>query len=665
MALDFSNRDPKDPRGVATIAPYASKAFLPSRENDWSDFTTDANAAYQRGLKREVDVALVTLNNGDQFYAVQDVSGKPIDLIGERVSVDDAQVKRFKEQQTQAATAARKETRKYPGTDPRTGLPAIVTEYESGEPSYDSSGTAATRAGDTDWHTEGTPLPDGTTDNSRPIMARTVNGRKETRQPTAKELEDWNLAGQMTRNPGGKTDAQVQADKDKAEKEKREEAERNKPQVIPSTASGTSKQIGYLKPDGTIEWVENPNYNKPNPEAVSAPSNVRSIVYRDADGKLVTEKNPNYKPPSKVDKDPDTGEMIEITEDEDGKPLIRPVRREGTATPSPAATYPALQARAGQVSQTYTAKAQQIWDRHQRGEITQKERDTALEALTAQATSQISEINSVLSNSRAIWQDQITQRGHTITDASSRRTFASNIFSQIAQVASGAGTDKKGIGRNIVALAKLGMLLGEQSGGMKDSPEIDMPAAVKESRDFTLPGFSPPNAAGFGAAPGAMAPNAAASSEVGQPGDPSLADAEAERRSAAPASPVFRPRPPVDLAPASVPPVRDDWRMGDPGSDPETPISRAGTPTTTIKPDGTIVVNHANAMSPLASMGSRLQPRPSMGTPVAAGGRGLFDARSEAASMIGDGSDPEWAAAVQEAAGSLDEDVWGPGGRRA
>src|SRR4051794_1111285 len=88
MAFDFSNKDPKDPRGVKKVTPYATKIYLPSKENDWSDFTTDPSAAGQRGLTRTADAALVTLNNGDQYFAVQNESGKPIDLIGDSTGQD-------------------------------------------------------------------------------------------------------------------------------------------------------------------------------------------------------------------------------------------------------------------------------------------------------------------------------------------------------------------------------------------------------------------------------------------------------------------------------------------------------------------------------------------------------------------------------------------------
>jgi hypothetical protein len=64
---------------------------------------------------------------------------------------------------------------------------------------------------DTDWHPEGTPDGQGGYDNTRPIMARTVNGAKETRAPTSAELKDWNEAQQRSRNPNGLTDAEVQS----------------------------------------------------------------------------------------------------------------------------------------------------------------------------------------------------------------------------------------------------------------------------------------------------------------------------------------------------------------------------------------------------------------------------------------------------------------------
>lgn len=77
-------------------------------------------------------------------------------------------------------------------------------------------------AASSDWHTEGTPDGNGGSDNTRPIMVRTVNGKRETRQPTAAELKDWNEAGQMTRNPGGKTDAQIATEKKAAEDKARQ-----------------------------------------------------------------------------------------------------------------------------------------------------------------------------------------------------------------------------------------------------------------------------------------------------------------------------------------------------------------------------------------------------------------------------------------------------------
>lgn len=549
---------------------------------------------------------------------------------------------------------------------------------------------AASTTSDAEWHTEGRPDGQGGFDNSRPIMVRTVNGVRQTKEPNAKELEDWNLTGQMGRNPGGKTDAQIAAEQTAAETRQRQkdadaraEADRNKPQVIPGSANTTSKRVGFLQADGTIKWEENPNYNRPNPQPISAPPNVRSLVFLDADGKPVTEKNPAYRPPSKVDKDPETGQMIEITEDEDGKPVIRPVRREGTATPSPAAVYPQLQARAGEISQTYTKKAEEIWGRHQRGEITQKERDDELGQLTAQATTQMNEVNSVLSNSRAIWDDQIRQRSNTLTDDASRRQFASSILTEIGRVSSGSATDAAGIGRNVTALAKLGLLLGNAAGGMKESPEIEMPGAVKQARDFTLPGFSPPNAAGFGATPESITPSAAVPSGADVAAQNAATQAQSQAafeglgippsagsgpdfttpdgRFGIPAGQLGSPTPaPAIEAPSAGPPVRDDWRqpppVNEPGNDPTPPVSMDRR--IIIRPDATIEINHAPA-SPLAQMGSRLQPRPTMGTPVSAGGGGAFDLHGEAQAMIGDGSDPEWAAAVRDAAGSLEEQVWG------
>jgi hypothetical protein len=73
-----------------------------------------------------------------------------------------------------------------------------------------------------------------------------------------------------------------------------------------------------------------------------------------------------------------------------------------------------------------------------------------------------------------------------------------------------------------------------------------------------------------------------------------------------PSNPVFRPQPPVGMAPSS-------------------PLNRLG-----------------------ATIGQGMAGPP-QGVPVAAGGQGLFDPQAISLDMIGSNPDPEWAAAVARA----------------
>ena len=128
------------------------------------------------------------------------------------------------------------------------------------QPSQTFQQAQAREQKETDWHPEGTPDPNTPSgyDNSRPIMARTVNGQRETRAPNSAEPEGLNEAQQRSRNPGGLTDAD------------------SSPRWCRDPEHDLA-QIGAINPaTGQIAWAPNPNYQKEKPEPFAAPANQRS-----------------------------------------------------------------------------------------------------------------------------------------------------------------------------------------------------------------------------------------------------------------------------------------------------------------------------------------------------------------------------------------------------
>jgi hypothetical protein len=122
---------------------------------DWSDHkpeTAKQPSGYTRVRVRDIPFA-----DGRIVTVVLDEAGRPVAADGTPTApaqarvldqiTDPDQERRFKDQQTAAsreqAQAERKVVRTYTGTDPQTGRPAAVTEYESGPPKYEEIGAEA------------------------------------------------------------------------------------------------------------------------------------------------------------------------------------------------------------------------------------------------------------------------------------------------------------------------------------------------------------------------------------------------------------------------------------------------------------------------------------------------------------------------------------------
>lgn len=257
---------------------------------------------------------------------------------------------------------------------------------------------------------------------------------------------------------------------------------------VTTTDPATGKTRVFHVDPATGAEVQPPG---PAPQTISAPPNQKWISQRNAAGEIEFIRNQAYEPPSQIVKDPDTGTWIQITEDENGKPVSRRVTAETTIKP---AELPVLQAKYGEVAQGLGALAADLNRKRASGEITEKERSDAFAAGHQQATTQIAEINSILDNSRAVWSQEISQRGQTLSDTAGRRTAAVNMLQNAVStggsIATSAGPGHGAeIAGGVGALLNIGQRYAEGVGGMRESPEIPIPKALQQARDVSLPGF--------------------------------------------------------------------------------------------------------------------------------------------------------------------------------
>ena len=429
-----------------------------------------------------------------------------------------------------------------------------------------------------------------------------VNGKNLTKVTTAQDAPDGRREETYYEDPS--TGQRVQPPTQEPEKPA-------KPQVIASTLNTTSPRMGILvtAPDGTqsVQWAPNENYQNPDPKPISIPGNPRTIVWDDGPGKPIrTEKNAAYVKQSRIAKDEETGQWINITEDDDGEPVILPVDNRTTIKP---ADLPVLQSKFGEIASGLGQLAQDLNGRVARGELTAAQRREAWTAAYQQAQTQTSEINTILENSRAIWTGQVNQRGQTLQDTAGRRSYAANIFGQAAStgmnIATSAGPGHgKAIAAGVGALMNMGQRYAEGMGGFRESPEIPLPPALQQAQGINLPGYGPPG----GPPPGVVPPAPPGTGVSGPPPPPAPGGGQ---------PPLLPPPPPI------------------PGQSPMDPQA--------MMPPG---------ISPVAQLiGGQLQAGLGVGgAPVAAGGMGAWDPMAEAQAMAPEGADPTWAEAVRRAA---------------
>jgi hypothetical protein len=333
------------------------------------------------------------------------------------------------------------------------------------------------------------------------------------------------------------------------------------------------------------------------PRIISADPGKKYWVVEDPDTHLPKAvKNPTYRADSKIEYNQANGRWYQITEDEDGTPVINELKPgQGTITPS---QIPVLQARYGQISQGLGQVLGQLNGQLSRGEITQTELNDRFKAAHQQAEVQVNEINSILENSKAVWTTQVQERGQTFTEAANRRSFASSIMGNAMstgrEIAGGALPGSgRAIAEGVMTLMDLGQRYAQGMGGFPSMQSTPLPPALQQAASMNLPGFGPeaagaPPAAGGQSPPGGPSPQPSAVGPVGQgitattaaAVDPTRANVDAANRAVgagsqaafgalgvgpgAAGAPLLRPPPPVPGQSPVAPPLGTAPAVGGP-----------------------------------------------------------------------------------------------------
>lgn len=390
-----------------------------------------------------------------------------------------------------------------------------------------------------EWRTEGTPDGRGGFDNSRPIMVRTVNGKREERQPTGAELKDWNVAQQMSRNPGGKTDADIAAEKAKDD--------------------ATVSDVAYTGTGKGRQKVTTYKSGRKATEAAPTNATATSATYETRDGKPVkvtkyddgTEALEEQKPtPGQVIKGGGAnGEDVQaIVDPKTGQISYQPITGAVGNKPVP----PKIATFVPDINQpAYGALTYQrdVFAAEAAGQITSTQREELLTRAHQTATSYGAQHQNAVTDAQTAWTDLANARNQQAAEQQNRSVLSNSILDSATKTGLEISKyAKQGSGSAVTPYLMQG--LGMQAAMYRDLPPVAVPPMLQDAygrvmgTGQTAPsaGFTPGGAAAPAAPPGMAAFNPGAA-----------AQAEAARQQAM-AHPVFAPQPPVNLA-APPPPV--------------------------------------------------------------------------------------------------------------
>jgi hypothetical protein len=611
-----------DPKDAIVGKPTEREVWLSPTWDNYKPIT----AAQPKGWTR-VTVRDTTYADGRVVTHVLDENHQPITAQILDQQTDDDQARRFQQQQTaarqeQAATqrqtdqAERKKTRVYTGTDPQTGRPATVTEYESGPPSYEEiKPTANTQA--TTPRVEGTPLPGGGFDNSHPLVVnRDASGQQvgPARELTADERTRWE---------------QEQGRQQTATKDVPLEGYPGWNQR--TVASGTTTKTVFINPQGQEApdprpaanqggSVRKPVPNRPGIYEVTtkdATTNATETHYEDEQGNRVptpTDAGAIRKPVQDhpgvyevTTKDPATNTVETHFENESGQRVPTPadaskpvqvngqwgVWKPNPNDPSGAPTFEPIQ-NAPSAYAPLPPGVPRFNVRFDVPDLGLGDRKAQLDALVTQGVITPAQANATMTadagNAKAgaenlgaivTIQEQnrstgIAQRGQDLGEQQSRRSFVGGLYNQAAsgfnnsKVLPGAGAASA---NGFLAMMQAGMNLARQNGGFRDVPRVENGPLLNQFGQATLTpsgSYTVPTAAGSSAAP-AAAPSA------------------------------------EDLPWLQHQPLTNSGAAFAPAATP------AAAPTTTISPSGEVTINHTPALlqpAPATTSGPLLAPPP-------------------------------------------------------
>lgn len=460
------------------------------------------------------------------------------------------------------------EARKSPSGDYQ-----IVAYQPSEKFKQSQSGTNRT---DAEWHTEGTPdaSKPGGYDNDRPIMVRTVNGVRQTRALDDKELRSWNNAREMSRNPGGKTDAEMQA-----------QGQKDDTTVVDVSYTGTGK------------------------------SRQKVTTYKS--GRKVTEASPTD---AKVKETTYRPDGTKVTTYEDGTTTIEAASPAETRAagkddfPVEPDDLPPLNMTPAQVAQglqrysaALAAKVKLWKESGGKQGISPQDATKLMDNRIKLAEAAGRESSNLAQQQQGIYNGQVNQRGQTLGETASRRGDANTAYNnnlarfvpQMTMMGPGGG--------QLVANALTESLNNNtayvnQWGGFRESPEIQTPGFLQQIRDASMAGINTA-ASGGPVLTGAAGMPPAAPSQVA-PADPAMAEAARQQQAAAGAATGL----PVPQTPPPPPPA-----VNPVGGQPITvPVTPGASESGLIPPAVNPVTGEPTGLSPLPGASD---PQPSYAKP--------------------------------------------------
>lgn len=452
---------------------------------------------------------------------------------------------------------------------------------------------------------EGTPdpsKPDGF-DNERPVMVTRDASDKviESRELTPAEMKEWRENRERSRNPGGKTDAELRAE---GEEKTSQDPVNNRPGWVQITRiKGGNKTVTFRGPDGkevdtlpsedgtsSVQFVHTDGKTYYTIKRKTG-NNVEEYTASDPEGKTrvtlpgkesrssVQKRAPNGtvyyevsvekdgRKDSYTSSDPEGANRIPPPDPNAAKPLPPGMPQLDTSSPE--------RARA-----SYLAQVQWAQEQRRSGAMSSQEVQEILTPSHAAAQAVIDAEERRLTNERATRGQDITQEGNRLSAATNQYANAQKAVDDVWKIAPRGGSQASDVLMGTILLQQL------MNQGIRGN--VGAPAGAA-AQPLTTPAAA---AAAAGPTGVAAVDAAAASAPATDPQAAAKSEAAAVREAARAAGiplppPVFRPSPPAgtpsvqEPGPANMSPNQPDLSEqplpvnplpGEPGHDPTKPV---------------------------------------------------------------------------------------------